>query len=259
MRTCTGRYRDAKTVVQLERRDIFRESVRFAGRAKGVLRVSLRVQSLAAHVTESNYFLRINKGCFAWADGRLAVDYASLRLSDGPVAPVAFGAPRLRDTTTVCVDYEKNPEHRAAGADDLVYLCAFCPERDEVLLSAPQYRRTRHLEMTLPDEWRRCEVHLYGFVRDNAGRTSVSDYLGNGVLEELADLEAGAAQYGDDVAGEQFQGNGQQYDAKEFAKHKDHLVAQPALQAFEQTYDKVVDDDVHKESEHDVHGVILGT
>ena len=259
MRTCTGRYRDAKTAVQLEQRDIFRESVRFAGRAKGVLRVSLRVQSLAAHLTESNYFLRMNKGCFAWDDGRLAVDYEHLVLSDGPVAPVAFGEPVLRDATTISVAFEKNPEHRMASSDDLVYLCAFCPEREEVLLSAPQYRRTRKAEMALPDEWAGCLVHLYGFVRDNAGRTSVSDYLGCGLLQEGAGLESGAFQNGDDVAGKEFQGDGQQNDAEEFAQHKHHLVAEPAVQGLEEANDDVVDDDVGEEAEHDIHRGVFGT
>ena len=129
-----------------------------------------------------NYFMRINKGCFAIVDGGLEVDYENLIMADGPVAPVAFGAPRLLDDTTISIDFEKNPLHRVVSPDDCVYLAAYCPELGDFDLSAGALRRSNQLTMSLNPYWAGREVHLWGFVVDSKGRASMSQYLGCGTL-----------------------------------------------------------------------------
>ena len=180
-------YHDAKTEAQLEQRELFKATVAYAGRVREVLRTGFHAPALAAHKTECNYFLKVNKGCFAMADGELAVDYEHLRVSEGPVAPVGFGEAVLQSDTVIGIPFEKNPEHRRAYSDDKVYVAAFCDNPpqyyDDALLSLPVYRRTGSITVSLPDAWAGHEVHLYGFVQDNAGRTSDSVYLGAVTLE----------------------------------------------------------------------------
>ena len=101
-------YSDAQTEHQLAQRALFKAMVGFARRARVVLRQGLKTASFNAHITEYNYFMRINKGCFAIVDGGLEVDYENLIMADGPVASVAFGAPRLLDDTTI--NYQINGE-----------------------------------------------------------------------------------------------------------------------------------------------------
>ena len=128
---------------------------------------------------------------------QLSVDYENLQLSEGPVAPVAFYEPRLLDDTTISVDFEKNPLHRVAGPDDGVYLVAYCPELGDFDISAPACRRHNSVTLSLNPYWAGREVHLWGFVRDNAGRASMSQYIGYGTLsleeaeetEEVKDVE----------------------------------------------------------------------
>ena len=84
-------YHDAKTENQMGQRSLFKASVAFAGRLKDILRLGFQKQALALHKTECNYFLMVNKGCFAMDGEALAVDFPRLRVSEGPVAPVAFG------------------------------------------------------------------------------------------------------------------------------------------------------------------------
>jgi hypothetical protein len=136
-------------------------------------------------MTESNYFMRVNKRCFALAAGtqdELQVDYENLLLADGPVAPVAFYEPQMVDETTLSVDFEKNPLHRAVKWEDLVYLVAYCPELGDFDISAPVYRRSNRLTMSLNPYWVGREVHLWGFVVDGNGRASQSQYLGGGIM-----------------------------------------------------------------------------
>lgn len=183
VRSLPATFHDARTERQLEQRGLFADMVRFAGRAKRVLSISMRVVARNEHITESNYFVRLNKGCFSRADGVLTVDYGALRFSDGPVAPVAFDEPQLLDDTTISISFEKNPEHRNCSQDDEVRLVAYCPELDAFDFSDGIMRRSKRLTMSLNDGWVGKEVHLWGFVVDRAGRASQSTYIGSGVLD----------------------------------------------------------------------------
>ena len=215
-------FHDAKTDSQLEQRALFKATVAFAGRVKEVLRTGLHQPALDVHKTECNYFLKINKGCFGIENGELrteneatlVVDYPSLVVSEGPVAPVGFGSvaptppfghPSLEGgdgatqvtaastshLSALTFHLDKNPEHRRANADDKVFVALFCAETGEAMLSLPAYRRSKAITVTLPDEWVGTEVHLYGFVQDNAARTSDSVYLGewSSLCEGSEDLD----------------------------------------------------------------------
>lgn len=188
VRTMPSHYRDAQSEAQLAQRALFRQTIAFASKAKRILQLGLRQSSINNHVTECNFFMRINKRCFSLSDNQLSVDYENLQLSEGPAAPVAFYEPRLLDDTTISVDFEKNPLHRVAGPDDGVYLVAYCPELGDFDISAPACRRHNSVTLSLNPYWAGREVHLWGFVRDNAGRASICQYIGCGILS-LDDTE----------------------------------------------------------------------
>ena len=197
VRTKPAHYNDAKTGQQLAQRALFKATVGFAARARSIVQVGLRKASIDARMLETNYFMRINKRCFSIVGNTLSVDYESLLLADGPVAPVAFSTPTLIDDTTIHVDFEKNPLQRVAKQEDTVYLVAYCPEVNTFYMSAGNYRYKCFAELQLPDLWTDKEVHLWGFVVDKAGRASMSQYLGQLVLN-LEEYEATL----DDRAGE---------------------------------------------------------
>lgn len=171
-------FHDAKTEKQLEQRSLFKASVAFAGRLKDILRIGFQQSALKMHKTECNYFLMVNKRCLAWNGEALTVDYENLRLSEGPVASVAFLSPAVSLSNTLTIPFEKNPEHRNCNGNDKVYVAAICVSRCEAMVSLPVYRRMRSVTVTLPETWEGEEVHLYGFVQDNAGRCSESCYIG---------------------------------------------------------------------------------
>ena len=175
-------HHDAKSEMQLAQRNLFKQTVGFAARARQILRQGLKVQSRNVHMTEYNYFMSVNKRCFSIVDGALAVDYGNLILSDGPVAPVAFAAPQMVDETTISVDFEKNPLHRVAKSSDAVYLAVYCPELGLFDLSLPAYRWQKQIVMSVNRAFAGREVHLWGFVQDDDGRASLSQYIGCGIL-----------------------------------------------------------------------------
>ncbi len=186
VRALPREFHDAKTERQLEQRELFKASVGFAGRLKDILRIGFELPALKVHKTVCNYFLMVNKGRFVMDGETLVADYEHLRLSEGPVAPVAFtGVHEGTLPQEIILDFEKNPEHRNCNGNDRVYVAAINASRCEAVLSLPVYRRMGSITLSLPSYWESDEVHLYGFVQDNAGRCSESVYIdGNEELRE---------------------------------------------------------------------------
>ena len=194
VRSLPREFHDAKTEKQLEQRSLFKASVAFAGRLKDILRMGFEQPALKVHKTVCNYFLMVNKGRFVMDGETLAVDYENLKLSEGPVAPVAF---RLENEefSTLSFSFEKNPEHRNCNGNDRVYVAAVNAVRQEAVLSLPVYRRMGSVTLELPTHWEGEEVHLYGFVQDNAGRCSETVYIS--MNEELRNENEESADAGD--------------------------------------------------------------
>ncbi len=176
MRSHPQTVRNPRTEAQQEHRQMFKEEVQLASRMNWVLKESFNALSLAEGLTPCNFFIRENQHAFAWSDERLTVDWASLRLSMGPVAPVAFGVPELTEET-LTVAFEKNPLHVRADVHDKVYLYVYCPEAEQGYLAAPVYRHTQRVSVVLPRTFAGRELHLWGLVEDRQGRWSESVYI----------------------------------------------------------------------------------
>ena len=180
IRVRPARYRDAKSAPQLEQRSRFRQTVAFAGKAKRILQIGLHKASAERGMTECNYFMRLNNRYITLQDGKLAIDYEQLLFSEGPVAPVAFNSVEMVGETTLRIGFEKNPLHRVTSPSDQVYVVLYFPELDQFYLPAPALRREKQIDIELEERWIGQEMHLWGFVQDYAGRTSETQYIGNG-------------------------------------------------------------------------------
>ena len=83
-------FHDAKTELQMEQRSRLGAAMSFAARLRDILLIGFKQVANEARMTEYNYFYKTNNRGLAWDGEQLAVDYEHLRLSEGPVAPVAF-------------------------------------------------------------------------------------------------------------------------------------------------------------------------
>ena len=175
-----------RTERQQAHRMMFKEEVVLASRMLWALRETMGDLSLEAHMTPCNYFIHRNQHAFGWNDGGLTVEWASLVLSEGPVAPVTFGATTVTEGTTLSIEFEPNPLHMRADRYYRVRLFIYCPETGSDFLTAPVYRRDHRIAVTLPEGFAGHEVHLWGLVQDNFGRWSDSIYIGYGPLENSA-------------------------------------------------------------------------
>lgn len=183
-RACVRTYRKEinypNTEGQQRERDWFVGMVRFASRAKTALQLGFSQQANDAGMTEGNYFISRNKQHFHRVNGRVEVDYDRLTIAEGSAADVLFHDATFSEGEVVCVDFEKNMLFSRSSGDDCVYLYAYASELGEGFLSAPAKRRSKHIEVQLPETWAGTMVHLYGFVVDRDGRSSCSTYIGVG-------------------------------------------------------------------------------
>ena len=222
VRTFSSHPRNPRTAAQQEHRMLFKQQVQLAGRLNWVLRETLDLVSMEHGMTPCNYFVMRNQEAFGTIttpsplrgtppqEGEtgkaeqtpqslrdsspslgeqqttLAVDWERLVLSEGPVAPVAFGAPEVTDRTTLVVPFERNPLHVRADNYDRVYIYVYCPEIECGFFSAPVYRREQRLAVVLPESFAGREVQLWGMVQDAAGRWSQTIYIGCGPVEDSA-------------------------------------------------------------------------
>lgn len=175
--------RNPQTEAQQEHRMLFRDMVQLAGRMTEALRHGLRAASLEEKMTEGNLFVKMNKALFT----PQGVDYEHLQVSAGPVAPVEFTRVEVDDRMVLHAEFEKNPLHLRAEANDEVVVYVYCPALKRGLMSAPVYRRSRRLDMALPDEFAGQVLHFYGFVEDYAQRASGTLYINDLLLVEHDD------------------------------------------------------------------------
>lgn len=168
------------TPSQKSERDWFVSMVRFASKATSALKLGLRESADQAQMSEGNYFVRQNKPAFHHEEGAVRIDYPSLTIAEGPAADVYFAKPRFEDGEVVVVPFEKNAHLLRPSSDDKVYLYFYNADLAEGFLSAPVLRRSKVVQVRLPQSWSGSEVHIYGFVVDRAGRSSNSTYVGAG-------------------------------------------------------------------------------
>jgi len=178
--------RNPRTERQQEHRMLFKQEVQLAGRMNWVLRETMDEVSALHGMTPCNYFIKRNQGAFSVGSGpcELSVDWSALVLSEGPVAPVAFGAPEVTEGTTLSIGFERNPLHTRADNYDRVFVYLYCPALERGFLAAPVYRREGRLSVALPELFGGHEVQLWGMVQDAAGRWSETIYIGFGPLED---------------------------------------------------------------------------
>lgn len=187
LRSHPRKVHNPRTPLQQEGRTLFGIASSLAAGFSSALRLGLQQASLRQGMTSRNLFISFNRSAIHLVDGVAGIDYPSLVVASGPVAPVAFGnlsikAPagsNLDAGVALSVPFERNPLHMLTDSTDEVYLYAWCPAANAGVLSQPVFRRTCQATITLPSDWTGLEVHFYGFVVDYAGRASASSYLGS--------------------------------------------------------------------------------
>ncbi|MBR1851479.1 MAG: hypothetical protein IJ789_08970 [Bacteroidales bacterium] len=184
MRSLPQSVANPRTEKQTAHRELFKFMVQTAAKLRDALRLGMRTVAAASAMTERNYFVKCNKQCFSLVDGAMEVDYPSLMVSDGELASPQFGSVEVGEGLSLTAHYVAASEGVPARSGDYVYLFAVCPDLGLTRLSLPAYRNSKSLTISLEDEWRGHELHLYGFATGPDGEASASCHLWAGTLAE---------------------------------------------------------------------------
>lgn len=183
-----------RTEAQQAHRALFKAEVQLAGRMRWALNKGLKLPSDEVNMTPMNLFVSANQQAFSEVEGRLVVDYPSLRISGGTVAPVALTEASVDGDNVLNVKFEKNPLRKTCSMHDNVYFWIYSEELAMGYLSNPVYRRMQRASVALPDMFGGHELHIYAFAQDNTGRCSETAYAHSGSssdTQETIDIETG--------------------------------------------------------------------
>ena len=194
VRSQSNDVRNPRTEAQQLHRALFKAEVQLAGRMRWALNTGLKLPSDELNMTPMNLFVSANQQAFSEVDGKLKVDYASLRISGGTVAPVALTEVSVDEDNVLEVRFEKNPLRKTCSMHDNVYFWIYSEELAMGYLSNPVYRRMQRASVALPDMFGGHELHVYAFAQDNTGRCSETAYAHSGSssdTQETIDIETG--------------------------------------------------------------------
>ena len=149
--------------------------------------VGMGYRAKGYRLTESNVFIRRNwDQVTALTHDDVTVNYSALRLSEGSLPEATYGAVDYGTGTHLHIEapLTGGADQPGASANDLVYLVAYCPDRNQAVLGSPSLRSAEKVSANVPASWDGMEVHVYAFaVSDPVSprkSCSVTTYLGSG-------------------------------------------------------------------------------
>ncbi len=176
--------RNPRTEAQVAHREMFKQEVQQAAKMRWAVTKTMTALAREAGMTSYNLFVKVNQHAFSAVDGQLQVDYSTLQLSIGDVAPVELTELQRTEDNVLKVKFRRGQ----GDYFDHVYMYVYVPDLGLEYLSAPAYRMDRRIALMLPDNYAGHEVQVYLMVASQDGRWSDSLYAGaiteGGVVEE---------------------------------------------------------------------------
>ena len=138
-------------------------------------------------VPERSMFIKKNwSNVHADTPGAATVDYTELVIAQGSLPECSFGNASFADPLQVEVPMNDTTELPNADAHDKVYLYVYSPEAGAGVMGDVVTRADESVKCLVPAYWNGHRVHAWGFAVgagvDNAGKISVSRYLGSGTI-----------------------------------------------------------------------------
>ena len=166
--------RNPRTEAQVEHRELFKQEVQLAASMRSAVVKSMTTLAREEGMTSYNLFVRANQPAFSSVEGRLEVDYSTLRLSMGNVAPVEFREMSWSEDNVLSVKFRPGQ----GRSHDYVYLFIYVPDCKQGFITAPVYRYDRKITFMVPGSYVGHEAHAYLMVMSEDGRWSESLYCG---------------------------------------------------------------------------------
>ena len=165
-------FNDCKSEAQLRQRALFKAMQKTSSLYGAALQRGLTKYAHSQGHTEANEFSRLNKGCFAYVDGKVTVDYSALQLACGPIPPVSFVTCHA-DGHHIELSFEADLAYDGARPDDVVHIYVVSPQAEVCMLIISVERQIEHVVFDLPDlgnedvSARNIPFYLYAIVESS--------------------------------------------------------------------------------------------
>lgn len=149
-RQLPAEYNDRKSEAQLRQRALFKARQATSALYGSILQRGLTKEAHENGMTEANYFSRLNKDHFVYADGTVRINYPALLLARGPLPVVEFTGCRA-DGLCVSLSFHPCLDAPKARPDDVVHIYTVSPQVEICQLVASVWRQDGQAVFDLPD------------------------------------------------------------------------------------------------------------
>lgn len=165
-----GNVANPRTESQEQHRNRFRGMSQLAhSMACGAI-FGFRTAAKGTNLSPRNLFQKTNWEFVTARDATsLSVDYMSLQVSKGGLAPVSTATCNFDTPNTVKVDWTRSGAACQVTPNDNAYIYVYCPDVKKGIMSAPIAAREATKDVQVPSDWNGLKVYVYMFCRNDGG------------------------------------------------------------------------------------------
>lgn len=160
-----------RTEAQQAHRNAFAAVSRLSSDLKELHQIGLRQLAQRQKLDTYSVFKKLNKNCVV--NG--SIYYPSVIVSKGPVDVVRITSVEVDEHGVLHVTFDGDVTEKNKG--DVFGLHVYCPELRICRSLQPVLRHAGVVAEQLPSEFTGHDLHLYGLVQDDKGRTSDTIYV----------------------------------------------------------------------------------
>ena len=159
-----------RTEAQQAHRNAFAAISKLSSDLKEAHLIGLHKMAQKEQLDTYSVFKKINKGCCVGG----AISYPHVIVSKGPADEVEITSVKVDEQRVLHVTFDGGVTEK--NSEDLFGLFVYCPELRKCHALQPVPRAVETVTEELPEAFIGQELHLYGFLQDDKGRTSDTIY-----------------------------------------------------------------------------------
>ena len=159
-----------RTEAQQAHRNAFAAISKLSSDLKEAHLIGLHKMAQKEQLDTYSVFKKINKGCCIGG----AISYPHVIVSKGPVDEVEITSVKVDEQRVLHVTFDGGVTEK--NSEDLFGVFVYCPELRKCHALQPVPRAVETVTEELPEAFIGQELHLYGFLQDDKGRTSDTIY-----------------------------------------------------------------------------------
>lgn len=170
--------KNPNTLPQIKARTQFLTNTALASVCKeGAIGLAPRAKQTKLSLT--NVLQQVNKNAITTtateSGASSTIDYTKIKFSQGSVEAVAIRQPATSETNPLVIECAFNDDLAAANRN--VFLVAYNPNLNKVVISDPNPSTGNKASIAVPQSWAGMEVHIYSYTQEFETEGQAVDYI----------------------------------------------------------------------------------